>query len=92
MSPEAEVVSREEIARRVIKKLENFAEPDAEITEETRLEEDLGMTRTLRSAMALPYSKISRTFGGKPIRIAEAGDLSDVKETIDLVHRRANRS
>ena len=86
-----DVVSREEIAKRVIAKIEAVAEPDEKVDETDDLEVDLGMTSTIRAAMALPYSKISKSFpSGLPIRILEARALGTVKQSIDLVHKRSN--
>ena len=86
----AERVDRGTIKVEVIQKLTVVAEPPDPITEETRLFEDLGMGAVSRRAMALPYSKISLRHGGKPVPMAKAEALETVKESIDLVHERAN--
>lgn len=85
-----ERVSRATIKREVVEKLTVVTEPSTPITEDTRLFEDLGMGTTLRRAMALPYTRISRRHGGRPVRMSDAEDLETVEETIDLVHERAN--
>lgn len=86
-----EIVSREKIKEEVLEKLRSFGEPDFEITEQTDLQVDLGLSSTLRQALALPFTKISSRFGGYAIRIFEARELRLVKQCIDLVHKRANR-
>jgi hypothetical protein len=83
--------SRAEIKPKVVAKIAAIAHEDpADVTEGKSLEDDLGMTTTVRRAMALPYNGIiSEYAGGDPITMDEAGDLETVKESIDLVFHRA---
>jgi len=89
VQPPKERVDRPTIATEVIQKLDVVTEKPA-ITEADKLSADLRMGPTVRKAMALPYSKISARFGGKPVTQAEAGNLKTVKASIDLVHKKAN--
>lgn len=81
--------TREEIKLKVIKALEAHT-GEKDIKESDRLERDLGMTRSSRESMAGIYTAISVACGGKPISRKEAGDLTTVKESIDLVYKKAN--
>ena len=86
-----EKVTREVIKKSVIKKLKSFAEPADPIVEEMHLQRDLDLGPTFRQALALPYTKISKRYGGYVIRGTEAKALKLVKDSIDLVHKKANR-
>lgn len=88
----ADRVSREEIKPQVIMKLEVFAGPGAKITESTHLQRDLGMGPTYRAAMAMPYTKISKRYCGYVVKMSETRNLTDVRQSITLVYRRANRN
>ncbi len=85
-----ERVSRGTIAPLVIAKIDAVAEPGRPIKETDRLLEDLGMTAGIRRAMALPFTKISKRFGGKLVRMSKSKKLKKVKDAIDLVHKKAN--
>jgi hypothetical protein len=85
-----ERVDRPTIKAEVIAKLTATVEPANDITEGMDLADDLGMAGLYRRAMAMPYSKIATRYGGKPVKLQEAQDLVTVKESIDLVHKRAN--
>ena len=85
-----ETVSRETIRPLVVAKIVAIADPPQPPEDETRLFEDLRMGPTVRRAMSLPYTKISRRFGGKPITMSDAEDLGTVGDSVDLVHKRAN--
>lgn len=87
-----QAVARSVIKIRVMEKFESFAMPDKELVEETRLWEDLGLGPTFRKAMAYPFSKISKEYGGYVVRQVETGSLKTVGKAIDLVHKRANRT
>lgn len=83
--------ARDEVKPKVIQKIADKVLKDpSEIQETQRLEIDLGMTLLLRQSMADPYTKISQSFGGKPISIEGAGKLETVAASIDLVLSRAN--
>ncbi len=84
--------SRDEIKPLVVGKIAAMAHvAPSSISEPDSLEDDLGMTATVRRAMALPYNGIVATYpGGRSITMEEAGKLETVKESIDLVAKRAN--
>ena len=84
--------SRDEIATRVLEKLGAMAHVSpSQVTENLSLEKDLGMTTTVRRAMALPYNGIiGRYAEGVRISMDEAGALKTVKDSIDLITNRAN--
>jgi hypothetical protein len=61
------------------------------VSESDSLEGDLGMTVTVRRAMALSYNGILSSYGAsRPVTMKDTGDLETVKESIDLVTKRAN--
>ncbi len=60
-------------------------------SEELRFYEDMGMGSTARSALALPFTKISKRYDGYIVTQKEAKELKILKEAIDLVHLQANR-
>jgi hypothetical protein len=84
--------SRDVIKVQVVAKLAAVSHiPADKIKEKHRLEVDLGMGPTVRKAMALPYNGIIDDYpSGELISMSAAGDLETVKESIDLVHARAN--
>jgi len=82
--------TREQVKPIVEGKLMAVAHVHQRPPETALLFEDLGMGPTVRRAMALPYSRISSTFGGSPVSQADAGALRTVKESIDLVLQRSN--
>ena len=84
--------SRDEIAPRVLEKIGAMAHVSpSKVTENLSLEKDLGMTATVRRAMALPYNGIIGGYAeGVRISMDEAGGLMTVKDSIDLVTKRAN--
>lgn len=84
--------SRDEIKPLVIEKIQAVTEEDALAQNEaSRLWEDLGMSATVRKAMGLPYTKITRRYaGGIPVSMTDAGDCKTVADSIDLVFKRAN--
>lgn len=86
-----DVVTKVDIKPQVIEKLESFAEPNTDLSEDTELDGDLGMGPTHRAAMALPYTKISKRYKGYVVGISECKELKTVGESIDLVYERANR-
>jgi hypothetical protein len=86
---ESSEVTRDEIKLVVIEKLKCITDPDEEIIESTYLDSDLEMSMALLGSMALPYSKISKKYGGLAISIQEAEGLKTVGKTIDLVYKRA---
>jgi hypothetical protein len=84
--------NREEIKVRVIDKIKAVTDEDnlAE-NEMSDLKSDLGMGATLKKAMSVPYTKIAISYStGISITMADAGKCKTVKDSIDLVHKRAN--
>jgi len=84
--------TRDEIKQPVIAKIAAVAHVAvSRVVESASLEEDLGMTTTVRRAMALPYNGVLADHGGgASITMDEAGKLETVKESIDLVAKKAN--
>lgn len=84
--------TREVIKPQVIGALTDVSKkPAAAINEPDKLDQDLNMTEVKRRSMALPYSTISAKYQGNAIKQGEAGGLTTVAESIDLVTKRANR-
>jgi hypothetical protein len=84
-------VSRQQIALQVIAKIRSVANLDSDPNEGDRLFEDLRMGDSIRSSLALSFSRISKQkYSGRPISGAEAQCLHTVRDSIDLVFRRAN--
>lgn len=84
--------TRDEIKPRVIDKIKAITEEDdlAE-KEESDLQRDLGMGATLKKAMAVPYTKIAKSYPtGIGVSMGDAGDCKTVKDSIELVLKRAN--
>lgn len=85
------MTTREEIKPLVIVKLKAITDMDdlAEI-ESSDLKRDLGMTSLLIQAMSRPYSKIACSYpSGVRITISDASKCETVKDSIDLVLKRA---
>jgi hypothetical protein len=83
--------SRSEIKPQVVAKIAGMAHlPPAKVAESHALEDDLGMTATVRRAMALPYNRIVEAYSGRRVTMDEAGGLETVRESIDLVTAKAN--
>jgi len=84
--------TRAEIKPKVVGKFAAIAhKPVSAIAESDDLEVDLGMSTTIRRAMVLPYNGIINEYeGGVSLTMDETGDLETVKESIDLVTKRAN--
>jgi hypothetical protein len=83
--------ARDEVATRVTDKLVAVSdEPVLAKQEASNLKIDLGMTAALIQAMAVPYSKISQSYdGGIKVTMVDAGKCVKVKDSIDLVFKRA---
>ena len=83
---------RSEIKPKVIKAIAKLVQkPEDEVKENDRLWEDLDMGPASRKAMAKPYTEISMKYpAGKRISMASAGALKTVKESVDLVLKKAN--
>ena len=63
---------------------------ESSIKEPSKLFEDLGLGPLVRKALSVPFSEISRQYeSGKNVSQAAAGKLKTVKESIDLVLKRA---
>jgi hypothetical protein len=80
-----------DIKPRVVEKLKAITDmDDAAENEISSLEQDLGMGSTLRKAMGVPYTKISKSYpSGLIVSLADAGNCKTVKDSIDLVYNRA---
>ena len=84
------MITREEIKPKVIEAIKGLI-GNKDINEADRLERDLGMSKTTRESLAGEYTNISSNqYGGKPISKTEAGLLTTVRESIDLVTGKAN--
>lgn len=83
------MATREEIKEKVIEVLKTYTDEE-EISEGDQLFRDLGMTANAKKALAGFYTDISTEYGGNPISQSKAGELSTVKETIDLVLEKSN--
>ena len=65
-------------------------DPVAAQNESSNLELDLGMSAPVKTAMAVPYSKISQGYdNGIPVTPTDAGKCTTVGDAIDLVYKRA---
>jgi len=84
------MATREEVKPLVVSKIRVVAHRSQDPPETAKLFDDLGMGPTVRKAMALPYSRIATSFGGLPVSQAAAGALKTVKESIELVLKKAN--
>lgn len=84
--------TRDEIKPKVIGKLKAITDEDDLVeNEKSDLQRDLGMGPTLKKAMAVPYTKIAKSYkGGIGVSMGDAGDCKTVKDSIDLVFNRAN--
>jgi hypothetical protein len=85
------MVEKEEVAPLVIGKIANVIDkPDEFIEANHRLWEDLGMGPTLRKAMGVPFTKISKDrYNGLRVSMNDAGKCKKVQDCIDLVWKRA---
>lgn len=81
--------SRGAIKKEVVKVMEHVSR-HSPISEDNKLWEDLGMGSILRKALAVPYTRLSEEYGGLRITMSEAEELTTVRESIDLVHKRSN--
>ncbi len=81
-----------QIKPKVLKKISAVTDvPTTKIKETSRLDRDLGMGAAMRYAMGQVYSRISTSYaGGKPVSMAKAKSLKTVKQSIDLVTKKAN--
>lgn len=84
--------TREAIKPRVIEKIKAVTDEDDLVeNEESDLQRDLGMGATLKKAMAVPYTKITKSYPtGIGVSMGDAGDCKTVKDSIELVLKRAN--
>lgn len=87
--------TRDEIKPQVIAVINAVTIPDKPITDQTDekldLSDDLGMTATLKKAMGVPYTKISKKYDGFGVSMTDAGKCATLGNSIDLVFKRANR-
>ena len=84
--------SRAAIKPKVIDVIASVArQPEGSVQESQTLDGDLGLGVTVRAALAVSWTRIARQYPqGKRITILEARALATVKDSIDLVHARAN--
>lgn len=87
--------TRDEIKPQVIAKLNAVTDPKPLLTlttdESLNLFDELGMTATLKKAMGVPYTKISSKYdGGLGVSMSDAGKCETLKDSIELVFKRAN--
>ncbi len=86
------MATRDEIKPRVIGKIKSITDEDALAeNEKSDLRRDLGMGATLKKAMAVPYTKIAKSYPtGICVSMGDAADCETVKDSIELVLKRAN--
>jgi hypothetical protein len=86
------MVSRDVIKPQVIKCIQAVtSEPALAENESSDLTRDLGMSQMVKEAMAVPYTKIAKSYpNGIEVTQSDAGGCKTVKDSIDLVHKRAN--
>jgi len=84
--------TREEIKPRVIEKIKAVTdEDDLAENEDSDLKRDLGMGRTLKGAMAAPYTEIATSYpAGIRVTMKDAEGCTTVGKSIDLVFQRSN--
>jgi hypothetical protein len=84
--------TREEIKPRVIDKIKAVTDEDNLVENEgSDLQRDLGMGATLKKAMAVPYTKIAKSYpNGIRVSMSDAAACKTVKDSIDLVYKRSN--
>ena len=91
-----EVVSREEIKPQVIDEIKEILDflgeniPD-EIKETFQLDNDLNITNPGKLRLISGFNDIIENYQGNLINPFEAGGIKTVKQSIDLVYKRANR-
>ena len=81
-----------EIRISVIRKVDAFTDEDVEgkpNPEPLRLEKDLGIYPSYRMMLAVPFTKVSRSYGGKAIGPLDCVELETVKACIDAVIAKA---
>jgi hypothetical protein len=84
-------VDRHTIKKKVVRILSAVSnKPKSKIREKDSLKKQLLLSSAMIKALAAPYTEVSKSHGGKRITISEAGKLETVKESIDLVHKKAN--
>jgi hypothetical protein len=83
---------KEAIGISVIRILDVFTENDVEANadpDSLRLEKDLGISRNQRMMLAVPFTKVSKSYRGKAIEALACADLDTVKDCIELVIKQA---
>ena len=76
----------------VIRRVDVFTDEHVEASADPdflRLEKDLGIFPNQRMMLAVPFTKVSRSYGGKPVRPLECADLETVQDCIELVVKQA---
>jgi len=83
--------TRDEIKPKVIAKIKAISDAEDLVEDEkSKLWNDLGMGPTVKAAMALPYTKITKKYPrGIVVSQAAAAKCETVKDSIDLVFTRA---
>ena len=85
------MTTRDEVKRSVLGILSAVAHvPVERIEEKDRLEKDLGLTKLIRKALGISYSKVTDDYEeGTRVPLKEAEGYKTVKETIDKVTKHA---
>jgi len=76
----------------VIRRVDVFTDEYVEASADPdflRLEKDLGIFVNQRMMLALPFTKVSKSYGGKPVSPLDCVDLETVQDCIALVIQRA---
>jgi len=81
-----------EIRISVIRKVDAFTDENVEANptpEPLRLEKDLGIYPSHRMMLSVPFTKVSRAYGGKALGPLDCVELETVKACIDAVIEKA---
>ena len=76
----------------VIRRVDVFTDEYVEASADPdflRLEKDLGIFPNQRMMLAVPFSKVSKSYGGKRVKPLDCADLETVQDCIELVIRQA---
>ena len=84
LSREQEDAIRIAVIRRIDAYTDEYVEASAD-PDFLRLEKDLGIFVNMRMMLAVPFTKVSKSYGGKPVRPLDCVDLETVRDCIELV-------
>ena len=76
----------------VIQKIDVFTDERVEANadpDSLRLEKDLGIFPNQRMMLAVPFTKVSKSYGGKAVGPLDCAELETVQDCIELVIRKA---